>query len=225
MNNAIETITIPTQDSIKTEPRVMAVIQTMSAVKAELAALKIKDEVSAQLASNLIAKGKKGLKDWEALRKEAVEPFNAAVKAINGFFNPAKTAADKLFTDTQKSVLLVMHKLEIDRKKEQEKLLKEQQKINVEREKAGLDAVDMVPKKTEAPRQVKSGESTSYTVSKKVVEVTDLWALVKAVNKGSLSVECLLPNIKVLQAMVDGGVEKIPGCTITTETSLRTRGG
>jgi hypothetical protein len=208
MNETIETFLVPTQDDIKQREDVAGVIQQMSRIKTELGALKVKDETSAQLAGDLIAQGKKQLKEWEGIRKALVEPFNLAVKSINSFFNPAKAAADKLLSDTQKSIMLVLQKIEIDKKKEQEKLLKEQEKINKQREKAGLEKVDMVAKETEAPRQVKSGASTSYTVKKKVVQVDDLWTL----------------NVKVLQAMVDGGVEKIPGCSITEETSLRTRG-
>lgn len=166
------------------------------------------------------------LKNIEARRKQIVEPLNQQKDAVQAEYHrwvDPVTAWDK----KAESMLLAYDKLAEDRRRRAEEERQKQIREAAERqalaegrgdlEQAEAASVEIMKAETEAAPPLSGYKTDHGTTTKRKV-----WK-VEIVDPLLVPENYLVPDLKLLQAAVDGGARDIPGCNVWQEESLPVR--
>lgn len=206
---------------------------TGSALKADalqVLSIKVKPVETLEAANKLAddrAKVKLLLKNIEARRKQIVEPLNKEVSAVNAEAHVWADPLVKWDKDAQ-TVLLAWEKRDADARRMAQEArhkaitqLAEDQAAAEARgdaeEAQKASTAIMVAEATPEPEPVRGFKTDAGTTYKKTV-----WK-VEVVDPLQVPDAYLVPDLKKLQAAVDGGARQIDGCNIFEQESLVVR--
>ena len=191
------------------------------------------------MADKDLADAKLLLKRVEETRKEQKAPYAEAAKAVDSYYDTAKTLLNEAISGITPKILAYDRKLAEERaavqraseeaaRAEKERLLKEAEAAARAGNKDTADALEMASTMVQAPviaTRVDKAEQSTSSRENWSAEVVDLMELVKAVAAGKVSINAIEPSATWLngQARLEKAKLAIPGVQAIMRESLSRR--
>lgn len=179
----------------------------------------VKDDTSAETATEMIAQVKTLFKDIESVRKQIIEKPDKFVRSVNAFAKKFKDQIAGIEGGLKRKVGDYSYQKELKRREAERKAREEaerkQKEMDEAAKKAGVDTVklpEQVVPKDKGPVRSDSGVASTRMVKKH-----------RIVDEAKVPRMYLMVNERAIRDAINGGIAEIPGVEIYEEAEVRVR--
>lgn len=190
--------------------------------------------------SELLARGKVAVKELENVRRAAVDPLNAKVKAVNAVFRPLTDALES-FEQRAKRLLLAYQQAERARVQREAEESRRRMEEAAQREAEALAKAEQAKTAQERQDALAAAEQASQEQATAIIEapmpaprarrtdtgtagLTERWTF-EVVDESKVPRQYLAVDRQSIRKAVSAGVRDIPGVSIHLEEGIAVRVG
>ena len=207
---------------LSTDSALMEMFKAVSTITKTKILTVTNDEMEIEY-STMLVQTRNILRVVEERRKSFVDPLNRLVKSVNEYLKANFTTPIAAKQDVIEGAIKVWRvKKAVEAQKIQERANAAQAKLQAQADKAGITMPipQIITPPVEKVKRVDGGQVQERKTL--VIEVKNLKELCTAIAGGTIPIDCILPNMPKIRALVTGGM-MVPGVESRYETNLTVR--